>query len=118
MPEVADEALHGEEPLAIDRADLLDPHRKIGERLLQIAPPSPQAIMAVVRRFERPALRVYDLEFRSPECLSEFSALNCLCPAPDCLHVLLRHRLLRQPHGFEGSGFLPERLPPDDPAIT
>jgi hypothetical protein len=30
------------------------------------------------------------------------------------LHVLLRHRLLRQPHGFEGIGLVEERLPARD----
>src|ERR1700730_4632747 len=37
--------------------------------------------------------------------------------APDQLHVLLRHHLLLQPHGFEGFGGACVRLPPDDAAL-
>src|SRR5215211_5140513 len=34
------------------------------------------------------------------------------------LHVLLRHRLLLQPGGFEGFGVSAKRLPPDDLAVA
>ncbi len=45
-------------------------------------------------------------------------SFHCLEEAPHKLHVLLRHRLLRQPHRFEGLRVIPEELLVDDPALA
>ena len=48
------------------------------------------------------------LDIGCEESENRFSSkdLDCLEGVPDDLHVLLRHRLLREPTGFEGFGFL------------
>src|SRR5436190_2224067 len=54
----------------------------------------------------------HDLSIRgeaSPESLGVTSVERFYC-RPHDLHVLLRHRLLREPHGFEGLSVVPEEL--------
>src|SRR5215216_27457 len=46
------------------------------------------------------------------------AAVDHRVDVPDELHVLLRHRLLRQPGGFEGLGALPEGLESDHPVAA
>jgi hypothetical protein len=48
----------------------------------------------------------------------EISAVVDIDEAPHDFHVLLRHRLLRQPRGFEGIGFGLEEVDADHEAIS
>src|SRR5687767_10544271 len=47
-------------------------------------------------------------------CFDGVALVECLIEAPYLLHVLLRHRLLRQADGFEGLYVVIEVLPAED----
>ena len=45
---------------------------------------------------------VFDRGINKPQSAFDFASVDCCDPLPDHLHVFVRHRLLRQPGGFEG----------------
>src|SRR4051794_30025110 len=74
--------------------------------------PLPQAIVALIEPLIGHACKIVQLRVwlevvKPGVCVA---SIKGLVPSANPLRVLLRHRLLRQAHGFEGFGVIPEEL--------
>ena len=112
----------GQDPVVAQVPELLGPRLELRPIPLRVLDPLPHPFVAVVGGsledgHDRDPL---DVGVEEVEELRQVGGPRCVCPVerlegpPHDLHVLLRHRLLREPEGFEGLLVIAEQLDSDD----
>jgi hypothetical protein len=105
--------MHRKHAFIVDIDQLLDLESDLVEGFRGVLPPAPKALVSVVGPGDRKLSDVVEPNLGVAQLQRQFPARESFRPPTNQLDVLLRHRLLPQPGGFEGLFFGQEVAPPD-----